>query len=38
MAEEIELTQADVVALCQEYMNPEHLAFVQKLMICGLCS
>ena len=30
MAEEIELTQDDVMALCRQYMNDDHLAFVQK--------
>lgn len=30
MAEEVELTQPDVMKLCKAYMNPEHLAFVEK--------
>ena len=30
MAEEPELTQDEVMALCAKYMNDEHLAFVKK--------
>ncbi len=30
MAEEVELTQDQVMAMCREYMNDEHLAFVKK--------
>lgn len=30
MAEEPELTQEQVMDLCREYMNPDHLAFVKK--------
>lgn len=30
MAEDKELTQEDVMALCGQYMNEKHLAFVQK--------
>ena len=30
MSQQKELSQADVLALCQQYMNKDHLAFVQK--------
>ncbi|WP_407890966.1 RelA/SpoT family protein [Lacticaseibacillus sp. N501-2] len=30
MAEEVELTQAQVMDMCRAYMNDEHLAFVKK--------
>ena len=30
MAEQPELTQQDVMALCAKYMNEEHLKFVQR--------